>query len=533
MAGRLVTALATTQRRQRLKWALWLAALVLVTAVLLWQRARLDKAHVALIYLLIGLGASAHAGRRCGLTTAVLSFLLFNFLFVPPYYTLAVTHVADWLVLAAFLVTSTTAAHLLARAQAETEVASERAAEIDRLSSLGAETLNVPRAEDALGAIASVIHSTLRVDSTEIFTSEAAGLIHRVARVGDGDDAKEAGYLSGDQLVEWVARTGRPVIERADSAARVVEQPTETETQFAINVDDARSLLFPLAVQGTTVGVLRISHREPIRLDVSQQRFLLALAHYAALGVERLRLVREARHAEVLRETDRMKDALLASVSHDLRTPLTSIKALAHDIRVEGDERAAVIEEEADRLNRFVTDLLDLSRLSAGAVTVRCEIYPIDDLLGAALQRVGGRLEGRAISAAISGDDPLLIGYFDFGHALRALVNLIENALKHSPEGGSIDVTASRSADVVEIAVADRGPGVALENQERIFQPFHRQKNKADGGVGLGLSIARGLAVAQGGQILYTTRPDGGSVFTLRLRAADLSRVADTEFVKS
>jgi two-component system sensor histidine kinase KdpD len=499
----------------------------------LWQRLLLDKAHIALIYLLVSLGASAHAGRRCGLTIAVGSFLLFNFLFVPPYYTLAVTHTADWLVLIAFLVTSATAAHLLARAQAEAVVASDRAAEIDRLSSLGAETLNVPRAEDALTAIAAVIQSTLRVDCTEIFTGGQAGQVERVAKVGDDAGSRETGYLSGDQLVEWVARSGRPVIERADSAARAVEQPTDTGTHFTIDVEDARSLLFPLAVQGATVGVLRIADRRPIHLDPSQQRFLLALAHYAALGVERLRLVREARHAEVLRETDRMKDALLASVSHDLRTPLTSIKALAHDIRVEGDDRAAIIEEEADRLNRFVTDLLDLSRLSAGGFTVRCEIYPIDDLLGAALQRVGGRLQGRAINAAISGDDPLLIGYFDFGHALRALVNLIENALKHSPTATPIDVTAARSADGVEIAVADRGPGVAPEDQERIFQPFHRQTPTADGGVGLGLSIARGLATAQGGQILFRARPDGGSIFTLRLRAADLSRVGEAEFVKS
>lgn len=533
MIGRLEAASGDGRRQQAIRWALWLGILGLVTGLLLWQRIRLDKAHIALVYLLIGLGASAHAGRRCGLTTAVLSFLLFNFLFVPPYYTLAVTNTADWLVLLTFLITSATAAHLLARAQAETEIASNRAAEIDRLSSLGAETLNVPRAEDALTAIATVIRSTLRVDCIEIFTGGQSGQIQLLARVGNDEGARETGYLTGEQLVEWVARSGRPVIERTDSAARAVEQPTEAGTQLSIDVHDARSLLLPLAVQGTTVGVLRIADREPIHLDVSQQRFLLALAHYAALGVERLRLVGEARHAEVLRETDRMKDALLASVSHDLRTPLTSIKALAHDIRVEGDERAAVIEEEADRLNRFVTDLLDLSRLSAGGLGVRCEVYPIDDLLGAALQRVGGRLNGRVINAAIAGDDPLLIGYFDFGHALRALVNLIENALKHSPGTEPVDVTATRSADTVGIAVADRGPGIPPADQERIFHPFHRQANHADGGVGLGLSIARGLALAQGGQIEYAARPDGGSIFTLRLRAADLSNLREPEFVKS
>ncbi|HET9426460.1 MAG TPA: ATP-binding protein [Gemmatimonadaceae bacterium] len=533
MIAGLRAALAPARRQQTLRWILWLGILGVATAVLLWQRIRLDKAHVALIYLLIGLGASAHVGRRCGLTTAVLSFVLFNYLFVPPYYTLAVTHTADWIVLVAFLITSATAAHLLARAQAETEVARARATEIDRLSSLGAETLNLPRAEDALAAIAAVIRSTLRVAGIEIFTAGASGPILLVASVGDAESPAGTGYLTGDELVAWVAGSGRPVIERTDAAPQAVEPPSGTGAPLSIDVHDARSLLLPLAVQGRTVGVLRIADRGPIHFDVSQQRFLIALAHYAALGIERLRLVGEARHAEVLRETDRMKDALLASVSHDLRTPLTTIKALAHDIRLEGDDRAASIEDEADRLNRFVTDLLDLSRLSAGAIGVRCEVYPVDDLLGAALQRVGGRLNGHAINAAIAGGDPLLIGYFDFGHALRALVNLIENALKHSPPAEPVDVTAARTGDSVEIAVADRGPGISPADEERIFQPFHRPVDHADGGVGLGLSIARGLALAQGGQVEYAPRPDGGSIFTLRLRAVDLSDLAAPNFVQS
>jgi len=237
-----------------------------------------------------------------------------------------------------------------------------------------------------------------------------------------------------------------------------------------------------------------------------------------------VRLIAAVERAEALREADELKDALLASVSHDLRTPLTTIKALAHDLRQEGHDRAGTIEDEADRLNRFVADLLDLSRLNAGSFSVVPEVNTVEDLFGAALQRVSGTLRQRGLHVDVDAGEPLLVGRFDFVHSLRVVVNLIENAAKFSPEGSTIGLSAERRDDEIRIAVSDRGTGVPAGEEERIFEPFYRPAGQPDiGGAGLGLSIARRMAEAQGGTVRYEPRVGGGSVFELRLPAASVA----------
>jgi two-component system sensor histidine kinase KdpD len=504
-------------------WIPWLGALVVVTTGLIVAREQLDKDHVALVYLLVVLGASADSGRKVGLAVAVLAFLCFTFFFVPPYATFVVAHPVDWIILGAFLITSSVATHLLSISQSEARAARHRAMEMDRFAILGAEALNVPQPEEALPAVAEVIRATLGVARTEIYRREPTGGVVLLGEAGVAERVREdPPLLEGRPLAEWVAHSGQTIVERTDATARATDSIDKDDGGFSSDIRDARALLLPLKVRDRTVGVLRIAHREGLSVDAGQERFLRALAYYAALGVERVRLAGEARHVDALREADRMKDALLASVSHDLRTPLTTIKALAHDIRVEGDERAAVIEEEADRLNRFVADLLDLSRLTAGGLEMRLEINAIDDLLGAALRRIGGRLDGRKVNTAISPEEAILVGRFDFAHALHAVVNLLENALKYSPAETDIDLSARRVGEMVEVTVADRGSGIRPEEQARIFQPFYRPSASLADGVGLGLSIAQRLAVAQGGHIEYHARSGGGSVFTLYLPAADV-----------
>jgi two-component system sensor histidine kinase KdpD len=277
------------------------------------------------------------------------------------------------------------------------------------------------------------------------------------------------------------------------------------------------------------VGVLRVSNSKPYSLDSGREQFLRALSFYAALGVERVQLVADAERAEAFRQADTLKSALIAGVSHDLRTPLTTIKALAHSLGEAGSPEALAIEEEADRLNRLVADLLDLSRLNAGAMPMRPEINAAEDLIGAALRRVAGAIDPkriRVMSGTTSGNgqaDPVLLGRFDFVQSLRALVNLLENADKYSPPGESIDLSVTRAGEQLRFAVADRGPGVEETETGRIFEPFYRAPGVAPdtGGAGLGLAIARRLAAEQDGDVQYESRRGGGSVFTLVLPAAD------------
>lgn len=500
-------------------WAAWLAALAALTGAMAAVRPHLDKAHVALAYLLVVLAASARGSRARGLALALAAFLCFNAFFLPPYGTLAVRDPLDWLVLLTFLVVSAVAAHLLSRARSEAEEAKRRAGEMDRLSTLGAETLNAARAQDALRAVAEVIRATLEMDACEIWLAGGEGEPVQAGARALRPGAEEE---DGEEAARLAAWRGEVVLERGDGTMHL--KPGAAGVPVA---EGARALALPLRVRGRTVGVLRITRAAGIRMDGPGRRFFSALSYYAALGAERVRLAGEAEHAQALREADRLKDALLASVSHDLRTPLTTIKALAHDVARDGDDRAVTIEEEADRLNRFVADLLDLSRLSAGALPLSVEIVAAEDLLGAALQRVSGSAAGREFNVALDPSEPLLLGRMDFVQALRVLANLLENAHKYAPPGTPVELSAAREGGLLVFRVGDRGPGVPEHERESIFQPFYRSGTTApdSGGAGLGLSIARQMAEAQGGSLAHEPRTGGGSVFVFSVPAADLADV--------
>jgi len=493
---------------------LWIGIVAGCTVLLGLEREILDKAHMALAYMVVVLFASALAGRALGLTLAVVCFLTFNFFLLPPYHTFIVADPFDWLVLVAFLIVSTVAAQLLHRAQREAENARKRAGELDRLAKLGAETLSVGRAEEAVEAVARVLQAELPIAACQVYRRVPDGF-QCVAAVG-----AEGVAAANPELLLCALDRDALVIERMDGTTHLTTERAPLKEGVSAG-DEASALLVPLRARDHVVGVLRLIGAPTIVVDQAQARFAGALADYAALGLERARLANEAERAAALQEADRLKDAFLANVSHDLRTPLTTIKALAHEIRTNGDDRIAIIEQEADRLNRLVADLLDISRINAGAMPVTPEINAADDLVGAALERVAGVAGAAAIRPRLTEDDGLLLGRFDFVHALRALVNLLENALKYSANA-PVELDVRRSGDRLCLAVLDRGPGVPPHEAQRIFEPFHRGESAAAAGTGLGLAIARRVAEAQGGALHYQPRQGGGSIFTLELPAADL-----------
>ncbi|MDB4874237.1 MAG: ATP-binding region ATPase domain protein [Gemmatimonadetes bacterium] len=466
-------------RRAVATWIAWIALMAAATVVMVQMRDAMDQVHVILVYLLLVLGASTAGGRLLAIPLACAGFLLIDFYFQSPFGSITAGKTLDWVALASFLVTAIVATHLLARAQAEAEEADRRAVEIASLARLGSETLSAGRAEDALARIAEVIQTTLGMSECSITP-------------WDGDPTTAASS---------VAATGIP------SAGHKVQRA-----------------LIPLSVQGRVVGVLRIANAAPVTLDPAQRRFLDAITYYAALGVDRVRLVAEAEHAEALREADRLKDIVLASVSHDLRTPLTTIKALAQSEAMQGNKSAAAIEEQADRLTRLVSDLLDLSRLKGGGYSAIPELNTAEDLIGAAVRQTRGLFGDRPLRTVIDLRSPALVGHFDFSQSLRVLCNLLENAVRYSPVAGSIELAARRENGSLVFTVSDRGPGIDEQDIVRVFEPFYRARSAAPdaGRAGLGLSIARTLAEIQGGSLSYEPRPDGGSVFSLRLPATEL-----------
>ena len=289
------------------------------------------------------------------------------------------------------------------------------------------------------------------------------------------------------------------------------------------------TLLVPLLVSGTRVGAVILDEcllSDALRPD--WRRLLLAFGTLLAQTIERDRLTQVATDAEVLQRADALKSALLSSVSHDLRTPLASIKASVSALldpagHLGADERTDLLEgvgEETDRLTRFVTHLLELSRLESGAAAPHTEWYEISEIIWDAadpLDPSGARLR-------IDIPESAGLVRVDFVMVVQILTNLVENALRYAPEESPVEIAVEMAERSWRVYVMDRGPGVQEQDREHIFEKFFRSSAQAHGrsGAGVGLAVARGLAQAHGGDVRYEPRPGGGSCFVLDLPVGEI-----------
>jgi two-component system sensor histidine kinase KdpD len=494
--------------------------LVLSVVVMLPSRADINETHPSLVMLLVVLGGSVAGGRALGFTLALASSMLIDYYFQAPYELFSGNTTLDWVVLMAFLATAFVTTELFTRARTQAETADARASEIEALSRLGAESLQYARAEDALDAIAALVKDATGADACTIVPS-ALPRSSRHTLPGEIETVLER------DASERAIRSGRPVLVSAENV--LLEHPDDDITKPSALPMRVQLIALPLRAEEKIIGVLLVRGEAALVLDMPRRRLLAALSYYAALGIERMRLMVEAAQSEALSEAQRAKNEVFASVSHDLRTPITTIKVLAQAGAERGEESSIAIAEQAERLARMVADLLEVSRLRTGSFSLTPELNTADDLVGAALRQAQGILNGRKIDVQIDFDTPTLVGRFDFVHTLRIVGNLLDNALRHTPQGGAVELRAEREEGWLLLSVADRGSGVAAEERHRIFEPFYRPADATPdtGHAGLGLSIARSLADVQGGTVTYTDREGGGSVFQLRLPAADVDDLSD------
>jgi len=288
------------------------------------------------------------------------------------------------------------------------------------------------------------------------------------------------------------------------------------------------------ACVGCTVGVV------VARLRRAQREAEARRAEAQALWAERERLVEESNRVRLLEEVDRLRGALMGSVSHDLRTPLASIKASISDLADPGlhlsdEDRALLLrttEEETDRLTRLVTNLLDMSRIQAGALVLHRSATPLDELVGGVAARLAPLFRDHRLTLDVPEGLPLVD--VDYLLVEQVLSNLLENAARHTPAGTGVTLRAAAVAGEVEVAVVDHGPGVAEEERERIFDRFYRPGAQSGGpagtGTGMGLAIVKAIVEAHGGRIRVETTPGGGATFAFRLpvsREAELPDDAD------
>ena len=352
------------------------------------------------------------------------------------------------------------------------------------------------------GSAAAVRHVT------EVFATEVAILLP----AAEGGLVSQGGASSFDQDANDLG-VARWVFEHRQPAG--LGTPT---------LPGARALYLPLVASSGTLGVLGARPSNPHAFDAPEQIHQLeTFANQTTLALERARLAEEARVAEVHVETERLRSSLLSSVSHDLRTPLATITGaastlLASGARVDDDTQRELLEsmrDEAERLNRLVHNLLEMTRLESGALQLNRDWHPMEEVVGAALRRLGKRLAGRRVDVSIAPELPLVL--MDDVLVEQVLINLLDNALKYTPAGTSIRLAATASEERVTVEIADHGPGLPRGEEERVFDKFYRGGAAATRGVGLGLAIVKGIVHAHGGHVWAHNLPEGGAAFFFTL----------------
>lgn len=282
----------------------------------------------------------------------------------------------------------------------------------------------------------------------------------------------------------------------------------------------ASALYLPLVGSAGPIGVVAVRPKDTaLLLEPEQLHLLESLVNQVALAIERTRLSEEAQQAHVRVETERMRNAILSSVSHDLRTPLATITGAASSLLDEGSqlnardrlELSRSIYREADRLDRLLKNLLDMMRIEAGAVQLNKEWHSLDEIVGAALSRLEERLRTYTVTTAFPPELPMV--QIDGVLLEQVVLNLLENAAKYAPPGSVIELSASAADRELVVEIADRGQGIPAGEELRIFDKFYRAKPAREGGVGLGLTICRGIIEAHGGRIWAENRSGGGAVF--------------------
>jgi two-component system sensor histidine kinase KdpD len=348
-----------------------------------------------------------------------------------------------------------------------------------------------------------------------------------VKQIGGVFDAEAAILLAPGSLLNRQPHPAStmPITDKEYSVAVWAFENGRAAGRFTDTLPLATAQFLPLHAPERTVGVIGLRTRGERHLTFDESLLLETFASQIALTIERELLDEAAEHNAMLRESERLYTTLLNSISHELRTPIATIAGAAGgllDAPTNGNAAARAqlvrdIQDAADRLNRLVANLLDMSRLESGRLQLKLEWCDVGDVIGVAVKRLERHLAGRAVSIEQAPDVPLV--RLDFVLMEQVLVNLLENAAAYTPPGAPIEIAAARRGDTVVITIADHGPGISKTDVDHIFDKFYRGPRAATGGTGLGLSIGRGLVEAHGGTLTAGNAPGGGARFTVRLPA--------------
>jgi two-component system sensor histidine kinase KdpD len=461
------------------------------------------------------------AGTLGAVVASVASFLLYDFFFIEPLYTFTVRDPEEWFNLILLLFVGIVVGQLAALQRSRTEIAQAREREARALFRLSRALATRASTPSVLPEVAAILGAETRMERVWISLG-ADDASERIA-ADTGHDQRPHGLrhvlrrMPGDEPAQWI---------RVHQPASRGRAPSEGDIYRVRMEAGGRSF-------GSIAGSRARSLGVP---DRTETRLLAAAADQIGQALAHDRLAAESQAAEIARQSDAVKSALLQSVSHDLRTPLATIRAAAGSLRPgsglspeEQRESAEAIDREVEYLNRLVTNLLDLSRIEAGALKAERDVFELDDLVGRSLDRLRHRLSDRPLEVDLVAPpvevDPIFLD--------QAVTNVIENALKYTPPGTAIRVHAQDPGDGwIRLTIEDAGPGVPVEALQMLFDKFYRVPGRAGGsraGTGIGLAVARGLVEAMGGRVAARRGGLGGLAIDLDLPAASIAAVPGAE----
>ena len=480
-----------------------LGVVAVAIAIGLVLQQSLAVSNIALVFVTAVTISAITYGRWPALFSCFVSALAYNFFFLPPLYKFTISDRENVVTLFFFAVVAVIVSNLTVRVRDQVTTARERAKVTEDLYLFSRKLAGIVSLDDLLWATVYQIAAMLKV--------------RVVLLLPDGDGVSvRAGYPPEDLLDEADLAAARWAWEHSRAAGRGAD-----------TLPGAKRLFLPMRTGRGTIGIIGLDNDRPGPiLSPDQRRLLDALSDQSALAIERVNLVQDIDRAKLTAETERLRSALLTSISHDLRTPLASILGSATSLKAyrgELDEKAqeeliATIQDESERLNRFINNLLDMTRLESGAISVRAEATDLTDVIGSALRRASKVLSTHHVKVDMMPELPM--PRLDGVLMEQVIFNLLDNAAKYAPPNSEVCVKAFPVGNAVRVEVTDEGDGIPPDDLERIFDKFYRV-NAADrqrAGTGLGLAISRGFIEAMGGTITAGNRADrSGAIFTVTL----------------
>ncbi len=501
---------ARAWRKREWAWSVLAVAMCTIIARLLFPY--FERLDIAMIYLLGVVFVASRTSKWPSFFAALLSVAAFDYFFVTPYYTFAVSDVRYFITFAVMFIVSFVISRLTLRVRQQAEAARLRERRTAALYNLSRDLVR----ERGVKRLSEIAMKHIG----EVFDSQVAILLlneqNRLA-ASNGSPAAFAPDTQEMSVAQWVYEHRQPAGLGSDT------------------LPGAKALYLPLIASAGVIGVVGMLPKTAIDgFEPEQFHYLEAFANQTAIAIERSFLGEAAQQALLKAETESLRNTLLSSISHDLRTPLSAITGAAttllqRDVMLDTDSRldlVKTIQEEAEHLNRIIKNVLDMTRLESGAIQVNKEWQSLEEIVGVVLNRLGDRLNDHAVNVKLPGNLPLIP--FDGLLIEQVLVNLFDNAIKYTPKGTPLELSASESFYTVTIELADRGPGIPPGDEERIFEKFVRGRGAA-GGVGLGLAICRTIINAHGGRIWAENREGGGAVFRFTLSSAGLPPAPKSE----